>query len=138
MSTLKEQAKLFFITHREVYCPAFPNEVVKFNGKGLNHLFYKSARRKRSLKEIVIRTKMLPRAFELLEKSIVPQEEDQYVGKNDKVFRFWGFHGVIGNKLIKVIVRQVGNGDKHFWSAIPWWRKTRFGNKNSRSDLGSF
>ena len=26
----------------------------------------------------------------------------------------------------KVIVRQVGHGQKHFWSVIPAWRKDRY------------
>ena len=36
---------------------------------------------------------------------------------------------------IKVIVRQVGNGAKHFWSVIPGWRKIRGAVSNARGDL---
>jgi len=39
---------------------------------------------------------------------------------------------VINDRRIKVVIRQVGNGQKHFWSVIPAWRKDRFGIINAR------
>ncbi len=113
---------------------AFPEEVIIFNAKGLNHIFYKSTRSRRKSSEISIRIKLLPRAIKLLNLMPLPQEESEYK-KDGKMYNFWAFEGVIDNKRIKVIVRQIGNGKKHFWSVIPYWRKTKFGNTNSRGDL---
>jgi len=41
--------------------------------------------------------------------------------KNVKLF---GFIAILKNRKTKVIVRQVGAGNLHFWSIIPNW-KTR-------------
>jgi len=54
-----------------------------------------------------------------------------YVRENIK-YQFWTFEAVIDNRRIKVIIRQVGNGKKHFWSVIPTWRKDRFGVLNAQ------
>jgi hypothetical protein len=52
-----------------------------------------------------------------------------------KTLKFWSLEGVVDDRRIKVIVRQVGNGNKHFWSVIPDWRKIRGVIQNAKSDL---
>jgi len=59
------------------------------------------------------------------------QEESHYV-KDKITYKFWCFEAVVENRRIKVIVRQVGNGKKHFWSVIPAWRKDRYGILNAK------
>ena len=59
------------------------------------------------------------------------QEETSYLRENT-TFKFWTFEAVIDERRIKVIVRQVGRGKKHFWSVIPAWRKDRFGILNAK------
>ena len=132
---LKEQAGEFFTKTRSVKCPAFPNEVISFNGKGLLHLFYSGSRSERSESEVSARIKLLGRAVKLLQLMPIPQEESQRTDQNGKVFKYWAFEGVVDEFRLKVIVRQKGHGKKHFWSVVPAWRKTRFGRQNSRSDL---
>ncbi len=133
---MKIQAKELFLKIRYVDCPAFPKEKIIFNAKGLHHLFYKGARKvqTRTKAEIRTRMKLLPLAIELLKIMPVYQEESSYRLKN-KDYRFWAFEGIIRERRIKVIVRQVGNGAKHFWSVIPGWRKIRGAVRNARSDL---
>lgn len=136
MRKLKEQARKFFREVGSVQCPAFPKETITFNSKGINHLFHKGARtnRMRSGKEIAIRAKLLPRAVKLL--SLMPVYQQDIVFESDgKMFKFWSVEGVVDNRRIKVIVRQVGNGNKHFWSVIPDWRKIKGVIQNAKSDL---
>jgi len=59
------------------------------------------------------------------------QEESNYKKENVS-YKFWAFEAVINDRRIKVVIRQVGNGQKHFWSVIPAWRKDRFGIINAR------
>ena len=134
VKTLKEKVKDIFQQNRSLICPAFPNEEIIFNAKGINHLFYKGSRRKRLASRIKANLRLLPRAIELLKKMPIPQEEDSYT-KDKKKYNFWAFEGVVDSRRIKVIIRQVGNGKKHFWSVIPFWRKKRFGVRNSKSPL---
>ena len=136
--TYKEKAREQYTKIGEVKCPAF-NEKVVYNAKGFNHIFYKGSRSDRGFKDIQTRVRLLDRSKELLEKSGVVQEESSYQGKHKgkaKEFKFWGLEGVINDRRIRVVVRQVGQGKKHFWSVIPAWRKTRFGKvKNCKNNL---
>lgn len=136
--TLKEKAKEKYSRIQSINCPAFPNETIVFNAKGFNHLFYKGARSGRNKVSIAVRIRLLDRAVELLTKSMFFQEEDSYEGVyrgKKKKYQFWALEGIIKNKRIKVVVRQIGKGKKHFWSVIPSWRKSKFGIKNVRSNI---
>lgn len=131
---LKEKAKKFFQDNSSIKCPSFPKEKIYFNAKGMQHLFYKGSRSKRYIKRIAKNVELLPRAVQLLELMSLPQEEDsyKYLGKK---YKFWAFEAVVENRRIKVVVRQIGTGKKHFYSVIPAWRKKRFGVINSKKNL---
>lgn len=131
---LKEKAKKFFQENNKTKCPAFPDEKIYFNAKGLQHLFYKGSRSKRDLKRIAKNIELLPRVVHLLKLMPLPQEEDSY-RIHGKRYKFWAFEGVVENRRIKVVVRQIGTGRKHFYSVIPAWRKKRFGVINSKKNL---
>lgn len=131
---LKDKAKFFFQATGSIDCPAFTGEKIFFNAKGLQHLFYKGPRSKRDLKRIAKNLELLPRAVKLLKLMPIPQEEDTYTA-HEKKYNFWAFEGVVDKRRIKVIVRQVGTGRKHFYSVIPAWRKKRFGIVNSKTRL---
>ncbi len=133
---LKQQARKFFQQTKAVFCPAFPDEKVVFNSKGINHLLYKSGRtnRRRSKKEAAIRINLLPRAVKLLS-LITLYQQDVILEFGEKRLKYWSLEGVIDNRRIKVIVRQVGKGNKHFWSVIPDWRKIGGRVQNAKSNL---
>ena len=63
------------------------------------------------------------------------QEESVFVAKDGKQVKYWDFEAVVDDRRIKVIVRQIGNGKKHFWSVIPAWRKIRGIRVNAQYDL---
>lgn len=132
---LRQKAKRLFRENKQVASPAFAKEKITFNAKGVNHLFYKNPRNIRKLREIETRIDLVPSAVKLLKLLPVYQEESSYKFKG-KVIAFWSFEGVIDGKRIKVIIKQVGHGKKHFWSVIPNWRRNRFGKKlNSKGNL---
>ena len=140
---LKKIAAEKYFKIKKVKCPAFPKETIVFNAKGFNHIFYKGSRSDRDFKDIQTRVRLLDRAIILLKKSWVVQEENgyktNYKGKI-KEFNFWAFEGVIEERRVKVVVRQIGQGKKHFWSVIPAWRSVRFGKKvkNYRNNPAKF
>ena len=132
----KKNARKVYSKIKNIDCPAFPNEPVMFSSHGFSHLFY-SGRNKavaRLDKESTSRIKLLPLAIKLLKLMPLPQETSEvFIQKT--MHKFWAFEEVLEGRRVKVIVRQVGKGKKHFWSVIPAWRKTKFGRKNSVSDL---
>ena len=138
MTKFKDQIKKFFNEHKEIVCPAFPDEKIIFNAKGINHLIYKGNRSRREESRILANIRLLPRAVKTLRVMPLWQEENSYV-REGTLYKFWCFEAVVDNRRIKVIVRQVGNGKKHFWSVIPAWRKDRYGivyakNRNLEND----
>ena len=131
MTKYKNQIKKIFDSNKEIACPAFPNEKITFNAKGINHLIYKGSRSHREQSRIETNIRLLPSAIKVLKVMVYPQEETSYTREGVK-YKFWTFEAVVDNRRIKVIVRQVGNGKKHFWSVIPAWRKDRFGVLNAK------
>ncbi|OGK46106.1 hypothetical protein A3A93_06635 [Candidatus Roizmanbacteria bacterium RIFCSPLOWO2_01_FULL_38_12] len=109
--TYKKQIKAIFVRTKKVSCPAFNHEEIIFNAKGINHL---------------------PRAIHLVKNATFWQEENKEE-RNGEIYRYFAFEAVVENRRIKVIIRQVGNGNKHFWSVIPAWRRDRFGVLNAKS-----
>lgn len=107
----------------KINCPVI-GEVV-FNGKGFNHIFYKSGRKDRSINDIKTRIRIFDHAVELLAKSQYYSNYEKDI-KASKPIEYWEFFGVIKNKRIKVVVRREGNGNIHFFSVIPAWEKKRF------------
>ncbi len=136
MNLYKEKIKTLFEKNKEIKCPAFRNEEIFFNAKGINHLIYKGNRSRRESARILTNIRLLPRAFLVLKLMPFWQEESEYLSEKT-IYKFWSFEAVVENRRIKVIVRQVGNGNKHFWSVIPAWRRDRYGILNAKKrDLG--
>jgi len=131
MKNFREQIKFIFKQTKGISSPAFEGEKIHFNAKGINHLIYKGNRSRRDVDRIKTNIRLLPRAIKLLKLSTFWQEENQFT-KDKITFIFWAFEAVIDDRRIKVIVRQVGKGRKHFWSVIPAWRKDRFGIVNAK------
>lgn len=134
---LKKRAKEFFRQNKSVSCPAFPQETISFTSKGLNHLFYEGGSKKpsRPLKEVETRVNLLPFALKVLQLMPLSQEENSLVNPEGKICTYWAFEAVVDQRRIKVIVRQVGKGKKHFWSVIPAWRRIRGKVINAKGNL---
>lgn len=131
---LKLKARQFFRRHKSVRCPAFPKERVYFNSKGLRHIFYDGAMRARPEREMATRVLLLPRALKTLKKMPFWQER-RTIQQKGKTVGFWSLEAVVDDRRIKVIIRQIGNGHKTFWSVIPSWRRVDGKIINAKSAL---
>lgn len=134
---LREEAHNFYQKIEAVRCPALNNELVHFNAGGFNHLIYKGRRRERSKNDQITKFKLLPKAKTILEISTTYQEYDESLttvrrkrfkktAEETAPVKYWGFVAIIQNFRVKVIVRQIGNGQKQFWSVIPAWRTDHY------------
>jgi len=125
----------FYKQINKIRCPALNYQFVHFSSEGFKHLIYKGKgkRKERSKQDQIARFKLLPRARELVKITTTFQEYDESVTTIKKkrfkkvvqesaTIRYWGLIAIIRNVKIKVIIREVGNGKKHFWSVIPAWR----------------
>lgn len=136
-NSIREDAHRFYKSIGRIPCPAFNNENVHFTSEGFNHLIYKNSRRERDKSVQIMKFKLLSRAKLIVERLSLYQEYDEgliTIKKKKKrktheittTVRYWGLVAIIQNHRVKVIIRQVGNGQKHFWSVIPAWTKSHY------------
>lgn len=98
-----------------LYCRALSDEVY-LNKHGLTHLFVKG-RLPRKSEDIIRRIKIFPAAKEIIQKE---KEIAEYriTKKGLSTGHFWTLKSKINGKLIKVVIRQLNNGRKHFFSIM--------------------
>lgn len=151
-NSIRNNSQNFYNQKQCVRCPALNNEMINFTSEGFNHLIYKNDRNERDKSVQIMKLKLLPRAVEIIGLSTTYQEYDENIKdirkkKHKKivyesaVVKYWGLIAIIRNTRVKVIIRQVGNGQKHFWSVIPAWRKCHYRDtkyiSNALGDLGN-
>ena len=115
------------------FCP-FLNKNVNFNAKGLDHIKFKEWNKTRLISGQYLRLKFLKLAPLIIEKASTLQEFSE-----TKVFerikrnscrerilipvKYYGFVAIIKFKVkIKIIVKEIENGQPFFWSVIPFWK----------------
>lgn len=114
-----------------VYCP-YLESLVYFNAQGLEHLKFKRARYARPRHDQYMRFKLLYLVPEILRLSKTVQgigetnhlERVRIHSRTDIVLRavtYYEFIAVLRGVRIKVVVKQIENGQKFFWSIIPFW-----------------
>lgn len=113
-------------------CPALNTELVHFTAEGFNHLIYKGNRSERNKNDQITKFKLLSKAKTIIEIATTYQEYDESLTtirrkrfkktvEETATVKYWGLVAIIENFRVKVIVRQIGNGQRHFWSVIPAW-----------------
>ena len=128
---VKNEAEKFYKRIGDIYCPYF-KEKIAFNTKGLKHLKFKANRQARPEKDQYSRLKLIHLTPEVLKESHTLQgiwqirrfEVQKMNSRWERVMKdvtYYEFIAVIDTIRIKVIIKQVFGGEKHFWSVIPFW-----------------
>ena len=128
---VRNDAEAFYATVIKVRCPYFGEEIA-FNAKGLRHLKFKSDRQARSHNDQYSRLKLLSYVPEVLKSSrtlqgiwskkcLEMQKTNSRWEHISKDVTFYEFIAVLDSIRIKIIVKEVIGGEKHFWSVIPYW-----------------
>lgn len=109
----KKLAKEFYFSgwaKNQPKCPAFKGETIHIGREGWEHTV-KTIRRTRM--DVLGRLFCLEKARHLLEMSSTFQDY-----RKIKDLEFWVFESVIGDTKIKVVLRSIKDGPKHFYSVI--------------------
>ena len=106
--------------------PAIENSLVRFNAIGFRHLIRKA--RMRSRAEQISRFNLIKYAPIIVGDPRVAVTYRQDIRIDGRIVRYWALHKKIDGKRLSVIVRQVGNGEKHFYSIME--RKPKHATKN--------
>jgi len=128
---LKEKAQQTYKEFPTVHCPYF-DEPVLFNKYGLEHLKFKKPRKARSKKDQFMRLKLLHLAPIIIRNSKTLQgikesksfERVRVHNRTDIIMKdvtYYEFIAIEQGKRVKIIVKQVEDGPKYFWSIIPYW-----------------
>ncbi|MEK7208068.1 MAG: hypothetical protein AAB699_00790 [Patescibacteria group bacterium] len=128
---VSKKAEAFYASIGEVRCPYFGARIA-FNAKGLRHLKFKSDQVARPRSEQYARLKLVTSAPEVLQRSHTVQgiwhtrrfEMQNTNSRWERVMKevtFYEFIAVLDDVRVKVIVKEVQGGEKHFWSVIPCW-----------------
>jgi len=128
---VKEKGEGFYKSVGEVFCP-FLKEKVSFGAQGLEHLKFKRREKTRLEKDQYMRFKLLHLAPEILKSSHTLQgiletkklERIRTNSRTDIVLKpvtYYEFIAVLKRNRIRIIVKQIENGQKFFWSIVPFW-----------------
>ena len=128
---VRTDAEAFYTTVEKIRCPYFGSDVA-FNAKGLRHLKFKTDGQARPHTDQYSRLKLIRYASEILKLSRTMQgiwsvrrfEEQKTNSRWERVMKdvaYYEFIAVLDSVRVKVIVKEVAGGEKHFWSIIPFW-----------------
>ena len=123
----KKWAKKFYKKIGTILSPALDNKYISFNNTGFNHLIRKISLRSRN--EQKRRFLLLPKAESIIKnpKSVIiyrKEEKKIFIKKRElkmlkeSVIHYWTFVHFTDSRRIKVVIRQVNNGVKHFYSIM--------------------
>ena len=115
-----------------VRCPYFHDDVL-LGVEGITHLSFKNYGRPRQKEDQYVRCRLLYLVPKILERSHLVQDIRK-VGRFERVrahnrtdvvhkqVTYYEFIALLEGKRIKVIVKQIENGERFFWSVIPFWK----------------
>lgn len=137
----KNKAKKIYSQIGRIECPALSNDSILFSRVGFNHLIRKG-RIPRTRNEQKRRFVLIPYIEKIIknpEAKIIYREKTIKYKANrhgEKIViesqaKFWAFIENIESCRVKVIVRQLGDGHKHFFSVIS--NDVKIDNKNKKS-----
>ena len=132
---IKTKGEDLYKSLEDVYCPYF-KERVAFNAEGLEHLVFKSRGRYRSNPDQFMRFKLLHLVPEILKLSRTVQgireikkfEQVRIHNRTETVLKevmYYQFIAVLGRIRIMIVVKQIENMQKYFFSIIPFWRMNK-------------
>ncbi len=111
-----QKAKEDYYRIGSVPCPAFGGESVYFNRHGWNHLFRKG-RKSRETKEQSSRIELVKYSEYILRRSSEIIEVRENITNGHKAY-FWAIKRYVDNKCIRIVIRKLNGGKKHFFSIM--------------------
>ena len=110
---IKKAKEKYFSWGNEIFCLAL-NENIKITRVAWDHIFKEKVRSK---EQLFFRAKNFILAKKLIKKINLPQNHTIKYKKNGDI-KFWILQGIINKKIILVVIRQIGNQKKHFYSLV--------------------
>ncbi len=131
LNEVRFRAETLYRSIVSAYCPYLKLEI-QFNAQGLEHMKFKRREKARLPQDQYMRFKLFHLAPEILKSShtlqgILETKKFERVRTNGrtehllKLVRYYEFIAVVNRNRVKIIVKQIDNGELFFWSLIPFW-----------------
>lgn len=113
---IKEEAKELYRVIGQVWCPRL-NDYVFFNKKGFDHFIWKGKSSRPKIDQIN-RFSLIKYAPLIISDASASMTHSLWTHHTSlkPTIHFWGFTSRTEKKSIRVVVRQIGKGRKHFFS----------------------
>jgi hypothetical protein len=118
----RKRARQFYKHLKPIPAPSLGDELVVFNSKGFRHLIRKS--RIRSKREQIKRFLLLFYVPRILANPKVTVTRRKII-KGRIITRYWALGEIIQGRKIIVVIRQINQGVKHFYSVMPGRSKSK-------------
>lgn len=117
IGTLISKSKIYYYSLKSVN-PKQLDITVIFNRYGWKHLLYDGSDRRRNNKDIELRLFLLRDAKYIISTTILPVITTTGLNEGSRTIKYLEFYGKSRriNRYVKVIVRQIGEGNYHFYS----------------------
>ncbi|OGM54573.1 hypothetical protein A3F62_03050 [Candidatus Woesebacteria bacterium RIFCSPHIGHO2_12_FULL_44_11] len=114
----EELARRFYhevLEGEHIEVPALKNERVYFTHEGWDHIYSTY----RSKIEVISRFFALPKTiFALSQVDKLTDDKPRIYKKGGRTIKYWAVQAIVDGAWIRVIIRQLGRGQKHFYSVI--------------------
>ncbi len=113
---VKARAKEAYQKIGKIWCPALNDHVV-FNAAGFHHLIH-SRKGVKSNQEQLYRFSLLSFSVDIIKNRdtiVKPGRASSKIRQGKEVLS-WALNNEMAHKNITVVIRQIGNGQKHFFS----------------------
>lgn len=129
----EEKHETFYKNIEKVFCPYF-KEDIHFTETGLDHLKFKNKNTARTLKDQNMRLRLLPVVIQILKlshtlqgKSQRQRFEERFVNNRKEkalvVVTYYEFIAILDDQRVKVVLKQIADGNKIFLSVIPFFKQ---------------
>lgn len=122
-----EQALRDYMNIGSIRCPALGNEEVVFDDHGLRHLSRKYGE-KRPILDQIRRLRLVPLAVRILTENAADVTRTETFKRSSGVLttaQFWKFTVQENGQIISVVIRQIEDGPKHFFSVMNRKKSTK-------------
>ncbi len=118
IGSLISRSKTYYYSIKSIYSDKLGQNIV-FNRYGWKHLLYDSSDRRRTNKDIELRLLLLREAKSIILKTkfpiIITSKDTEQGQVQTRYFELYDKSQKL-NRFIKVIVRQIGSGNYHYFS----------------------
>ena len=114
---LLEDTRKYYKNLKKIRCKHIENDLIIFGDSGFSHLLIKD-RKLRSIDEQFRKLCLVQYIPQIINNDGIKKETRIIQSKEYGQIEYIALSGNFDNKIVKIILRKLGNGNYHFWSIM--------------------